>query len=71
MSEARAGLRFRHFKGTEYVVLHVAWHTETGEELVVYRRADGTDGRVWARPREMFEGVNEAGVPRFVLAEET
>lgn len=29
--------RYRHFKGKEYEVLGVARHSETEEELVVYR----------------------------------
>lgn len=62
---ARRGRRYRHFKGHEYVVLEIATHTETGEELVVYVRADAQDRRVWARPRGMFEGLNEHGDPRF------
>ena len=29
--------RYRHYKGNEYVVIGVARHSETDEELVVYR----------------------------------
>lgn len=36
MQEIRSG-RYRHFKGNEYTVLGVALHSETREELVVYR----------------------------------
>jgi hypothetical protein len=63
--KAMTGQVYRHFKGNQYLVLEIAVHTETGEELVIYCRADDKDDRVWARPREMFEGVNEKGVPRF------
>jgi len=28
--------RYRHYKGNEYIVLGVARHSETKEELVVY-----------------------------------
>ncbi len=45
--------RYQHFKGGEYIVLGVAKHSETKEELVVYRHAGGTE--LWARPREMFD----------------
>lgn len=43
---------WRHRKGGLYERLGTARHSETLEELTVYR---GTDGGLWARPREMFE----------------
>jgi len=59
--------RYRHFKGSLYVVLGVARHSETEEELVVYRPLDG-DGGLWVRPLAMFaQTVLHEGhaVPRF------
>jgi hypothetical protein len=59
--------RYRHFKGNEYIVLGVARHSETQEELVVYRQDYG-DRSLWVRPKAMFlERVEVAGrsVPRF------
>lgn len=59
--------RYRHYKGNEYIVLGVARHSETGEELVVYRQDYGERG-LWARPKEMFlETVTVDGrkMPRF------
>jgi hypothetical protein len=44
--------RYRHFKGKEYTVLGVARHSETEEELVVYRQEYGNHG-LWVRPLEM------------------
>ena len=59
-SEIRPG-RYRHYKGKEYVVLTVARHSETEEELVVYR-CDYGDRGWWVRPRAMFqETVEVAG----------
>jgi len=59
--------RYRHYKGNEYTVVGVARHSETDEELVVYRQEYGEQG-LWVRPAEMFaETVEVEGrsVPRF------
>jgi hypothetical protein len=45
--------RYRHYKGNFYEVLGVALHTETEEELVVYRALYG-EGGLWVRPKAMF-----------------
>ncbi|MEG1744832.1 MAG: DUF1653 domain-containing protein [Ruthenibacterium sp.] len=45
--------RYRHFKGNEYEVLYLARHSETREELVVYRALYG-EGGVWVRPASMW-----------------
>lgn len=44
---------YRHYKGNEYEVIDVARHSETEEELVVYRTLYGERG-LWVRPIEMF-----------------
>lgn len=67
MSEVVKPGRYRHYKGNEYVVLGVAQHSETEEELVVYRQNYGERG-LWVRPLAMFlETVEVEGqrVPRF------
>ncbi len=66
MSEPTPG-RYRHYKGKEYSVLGVARHSETLEELVVYRQEYGDHG-LWVRPKPMFLESVQAGakeVPRF------
>lgn len=50
--------RYRHFKGTEYEVLGVSTHSETGEKLVVYMSVDGKE-TLWSRPYDMFIDVVE------------
>jgi hypothetical protein len=59
--------RYRHYKGNEYTVLGVARHSETHEELVVYRQEYG-DRALWVRPRAMFEEsvtIDGREMPRF------
>ena len=46
--------RYRHFKGREYEVIGVAKHSETLEEMVVYRQLYGEHG-LWVRPASMWE----------------
>ncbi|QDU04618.1 hypothetical protein V6x_43460 [Gimesia chilikensis] len=59
--------RYRHYKGNDYLVIGVARHSETEEEMVVYSADYGQFG-LWVRPKEMFlEKVEIDGrvVPRF------
>ncbi|MEW4526321.1 DUF1653 domain-containing protein [Maioricimonas sp. JC845] len=59
--------RYRHYKGNDYIVIGVARHSETEEELVVYR-TDYGEKSLWVRPRTMFEetvDVDGERVPRF------
>lgn len=46
--------RYRHFKGGEYEVVGIARHSETREEMVVYRALYG-EGGLWVRPASMWE----------------
>ena len=66
MSTIQPG-RYRHFKGNEYEVIGTARHSETLEELVVYR-ALYDNGGLWVRPAAMWnETVDRDGYhgPRF------
>jgi hypothetical protein len=45
--------KYRHFKGNEYEVLYLAKHSETQEEMVVYKALYG-EGGVWVRPAAMW-----------------
>lgn len=64
--------KYRHFKGKEYEVLHLARHSETEEWMVVYRALYGEFG-IWVRPASMWlETVERDGkvIPRFQRIEE-
>ena len=59
--------KYRHFKGNEYELIAVAKHSETMEEMVVYRALYGEKG-LWVRPAAMWsETVERNGYcgPRF------
>lgn len=54
----KVGGKYRHFKGKEYLVLYLAKHSETLEDMVVYEALYG-DKKVWVRPLDMFLGKKE------------
>lgn len=61
--------KYQHYKGKKYEVLGVAKHSETLENLIVYRALYGNHD-LWVRPLKMFlEEVKLDGkrVPRFVF----
>jgi len=61
--------KYQHYKGMKYLVLGVAKHSETKEDLVVYVTLYDNDlANLWVRPLAMFlEEINVDGkkVPRF------
>lgn len=57
MTDIQPG-KYRHFKGNEYEVLYVAKHSETLEDMVVYRALYG-EGGVWVRPASMWNETVE------------
>lgn len=66
MEEIKLG-KYRHFKGNEYEVLYIAKHSETLEDMVVYRALYGEYG-VWVRPCSMWNEIvtyNGGSVKRF------
>ncbi|MBQ7953988.1 MAG: DUF1653 domain-containing protein [Clostridia bacterium] len=63
---------YRHYKGNEYELLDVALHSETLEEMIVYRALYG-EQKVWVRPAYMWEEeveVDGKKVRRFEFIEE-
>ena len=57
MDEIKPG-HYRHFKGNEYEVIGLARHSETQEEMVVYRALYGDFG-LWVRPARMWNETVE------------
>lgn len=59
--------KYRHYKGKEYEVIGIAKHSETLEDMVVYRALYG-EAEIWVRPIQMFleeVEVNGKRLPRF------
>ena len=46
------GKYYRHFKGNVYRILHIAKHSETLEDIVVYQAMYGERG-IWVRPKAL------------------
>jgi hypothetical protein len=64
--------RYRHYKGNLYEVIDIAQHSETREQMVVYRCLYG-DHSLWVRPLTMFVEmvvVNGDKMPRFARCAE-
>lgn len=65
----RVGQKYRHYKkGTIYLVLAVATHTESDETMIVYRAWKTPHSPVWVRPLGVFISLamhNGVAVPRF------
>ena len=63
MRDVKIGRIYRHFKGDYYLVEGIALDSETGDEVVIYRKLYG-DGALWVRPKEMFlERVDRVKYP--------
>ncbi len=64
--------KYRHFKGNVYELVAIAKHSETLEDMVVYRSLED-EALVWVRPLSMWcETVEKDGktVPRFTFIED-
>ncbi|PIS32409.1 DUF1653 domain-containing protein [Candidatus Peregrinibacteria bacterium CG08_land_8_20_14_0_20_41_10] len=68
--------KYQHYKGEFYEVIGIAKHSETLEELIVYRALYDSEefgeNALWVRPKQMFlENVTIDGkdVPRFKYVE--
>jgi len=72
MKDLEVGAKYKHYKGHEYEVICEAFHSETLEELVVYKALYNSpefgENAIWVRPKEMFLEnviVNGVEVERF------
>ena len=53
MQELKKNHVYQHFKGDKYLAIDVATHSETGEDMVLYRQLYG-EGKLYVRPAELF-----------------
>ncbi|HET8883914.1 MAG TPA: DUF1653 domain-containing protein [Candidatus Saccharimonadales bacterium] len=63
---------YKHYKGKKYEVLGVGKHTETEEDVVIYRPLYESGVSYWVRPYAMFIDtvtVDDKTVPRFKKVE--
>ena len=49
---------YRHYKGNQYEAIGNAKHSETLEDMVIYKALYG-DGGTWVRPLSMWENLIE------------
>ena len=64
--EIQVGQRYEYFEGGIYTIMAIATHSETLEELIIYK--NDSDGTIWARPKSMF--IDTVGqTERFKLLE--
>ena len=53
MRQIKINSVYKHFKGNLYLVVDIAYDSETKEEMVIYRALYG-EGKLYARPYDMF-----------------
>lgn len=70
MHEIKLGI-YQHYKGNTYKVLHIATHSETLEDMVIYQDVNNPD-KIWARPSSMWNDdveIDGKTVKRFRFVE--
>ena len=66
MQEITIGKTYRHYKGNLYQIIAFAKHSETTEDMIVYKSVK--TGDTWVRPRKMWNEIIDAqGTLRFTL----
>ncbi len=68
MNTPQPNEKYKHFKGNEYEIIALAKHSETLEDIFVYKALYG-EGQIWVRPATMFTDMkileNGTQVQRF------
>jgi hypothetical protein len=73
MTKLIKGAIYQHFKGNKYEVIDVVRHSETLEEMVLYKplyKNKEFPNQLWVRPLKMFTEIVEKDgkkIPRFKL----
>ena len=52
----KIGQIYKHYKGFSYQILNIAKHSETLEDMVVYKALYG-DNDIWVRPASMWNDI--------------
>ena len=63
---------YRHYKGNKYEIVGFAKHSETLEDMVIYKAQNGEQG-MWVRPLSMWDNlieVDSKSVRRFELVDD-
>ena len=71
-SDLKLGI-YKHYKGKFYQVICLAKHSETLEDVVVYKPLYESEHKVWVRPLHMFQEVLQIDgelIPRFAFVSE-
>ena len=66
MQEISIGKKYRHYKGNLYEVIAIAKHSESLEDMIIYKSLK--DSATWARPKSMWNDIiDDNNTLRFTL----
>ena len=66
MESIKVGGLYKHYKGNMYQVVGIAKHSETVEDMIVYKSIK--TGDLWVRPAYMWNQIiDDKGTLRFTL----
>lgn len=67
MQEITVGKIYKHYKGNFYKIIAIAKHSETKEEMIVYKNTE--KGDIWVRPKYMWNEKIDKNTLRFSLVD--